>query len=75
SDILGSTFMIDNEVLGLIVPVTPSIGLSESSHYWIDYVKDTVTIHTEINDETLFKMRGDYEHKKIGARKIKRDPF
>ncbi|CAG8734589.1 2431_t:CDS:2 [Dentiscutata erythropus] len=78
--------MIDNEVLGLIVPLTPSIDLSEPPHYWIDHVKNVIAffmkanddkrraIHAEINDETLFKIRGDYEYNEL-EHEIKRDFF
>ncbi|CAG8609684.1 3753_t:CDS:2, partial [Dentiscutata heterogama] len=49
-DILRPIFMIDDEILGLIVPVTPSIDLSESPHYWNDHVKNTIAFFMNADD-------------------------
>ncbi|CAG8491265.1 12687_t:CDS:2 [Dentiscutata heterogama] len=54
SDILESTFKIDNEVLGIILPVTPSIDLPKSlnkhTHYWIDHVKNVIAFLMNADD-------------------------
>ncbi|CAG8661449.1 905_t:CDS:2, partial [Dentiscutata erythropus] len=36
---------------GLIVPVTPSIDLPESPHYWIDHVKNTIAFFMNADDD------------------------
>ncbi|CAG8741677.1 460_t:CDS:2 [Dentiscutata erythropus] len=68
SHILGSTFKIDNEVLGLILPVTPSIDLPESkhTHYWIDHVKNVIAFLMNADDNmrrALNNLRKDVGNK------------
>ncbi|CAG8490635.1 21387_t:CDS:2, partial [Dentiscutata erythropus] len=50
-DILQSTFKLNDEVLGLVLPVTPS--LSESPHYWIDQVNNTIAHLMDADDNKL----------------------
>ncbi|CAG8668026.1 10279_t:CDS:2, partial [Racocetra fulgida] len=50
------SFNVDNEILGLIVPVTPNIYLSdardESTYYWISHVKGTIAFFMNADDNT-----------------------
>ncbi|CAG8734618.1 2434_t:CDS:2, partial [Dentiscutata erythropus] len=57
--VFRSTFMSDNEFLGLILPVTPSIGLSEPPHYWIDHVKDAIMFFYDNMRPALNGLRED----------------
>ncbi|CAG8725582.1 7077_t:CDS:2, partial [Dentiscutata erythropus] len=67
SEILKLKFKIDNEILGLIVPVTPSVDLPESRHkltyYWIDYVKNVDAFYKSANDNMRRALREDVEKK------------
>ncbi|CAG8459990.1 8838_t:CDS:2 [Scutellospora calospora] len=54
------TFKLDNEILGLIVPVIPELNLpvtkNKLSYYWVSHVKNTIAFLMDADANTRLKL-------------------
>ncbi|CAG8698960.1 17023_t:CDS:1, partial [Racocetra fulgida] len=66
SSAFRNNFKLDDEILGLIAPITPTIDSpDEPKHYWISHVKNAVAFFMEADDNVrrmLNHLREDVEN-------------